>query len=43
MSRSLAAPRALPEVERLRMLYGMIDKISADLVKLTIEDIWLRH
>jgi hypothetical protein len=33
----------MPEVERLRMLYGMIDKISADLVKFTIEDIWLRH
>jgi hypothetical protein len=33
----------MPEVERLRMLYGMIDKISADLVKLTIEDIWLLH
>jgi hypothetical protein len=33
----------MPEVERLRMLYNMIDKIRADLVKLTIEDIWLRH
>jgi hypothetical protein len=26
----------MPEVERLRMLYNMIDKIRADLVKLTI-------
>jgi hypothetical protein len=24
----------------MRMLYGMIDKVGADLVKLTIEDIW---
>jgi hypothetical protein len=33
----------MPEVERMRMLYNMIDKIRADLVKRTVEDIWPRH
>jgi hypothetical protein len=32
----------MPEVERMRMLYNMFDKIRADLVKHTIEDIWPR-
>ena len=35
--------QSMPEVERMRMLYGMIDKIRADLVKLTVEDIWPRY
>jgi len=25
------------------MIYSMIDKVRADLLKLTIEDIWPRH
>jgi hypothetical protein len=25
------------------MLYNMIDKVRADMLKLTIEDIWPRH
>jgi hypothetical protein len=33
----------MPEVQRMRMLYNMIEKIRAALVKLTIEDIWPRH
>jgi hypothetical protein len=33
----------MPEVEKMRMLYNMIDKVRADLVKLTVEDIWPRH
>jgi hypothetical protein len=32
----------MPEVERMRMLYNMIDEVRADLLKLSIEDIWLR-
>jgi hypothetical protein len=36
-------PQGMPEVERMQMLYNMIDKVRADLVKLTIEDIWPRH
>jgi hypothetical protein len=33
----------MPEVERMRMIYSMIEKVRADLVKLTIDDIWPRH
>ena len=35
--------QGMPEVERMRMLYNMIDKVRADLLKFTIEDIWPRH
>jgi hypothetical protein len=30
----------MPEIQRMMMLYNMINKIGADLVKLTVEDIW---
>jgi hypothetical protein len=33
----------MPEVERMQMLNSMIEKVRADLVKLSIEDIWPRH
>jgi hypothetical protein len=33
----------MPEVDRKRMVCNMIHKVRADLVKLTVEDIWLRH
>jgi hypothetical protein len=35
--------QGMPEVQRMRMIYNMIEKIRADLVKLTVEDIWPRH
>jgi len=35
--------QGMPEVERMRMIYSMIDKVRADLLKFTIEDIWPRH
>jgi hypothetical protein len=35
--------QGMPEVERMRMIYSMIEKVRADLVKLTIDDIWPRH
>jgi hypothetical protein len=35
--------QSMEEVQRMRMIYNMIEKIRADLVKLTVEDIWPRH
>jgi hypothetical protein len=35
--------RGTQGVRRMRMLYNMIDKVRADLVKLTVQDIWPRH
>ena len=35
--------QGMPEVDRKRMVCNMIHKVCADLVKLTVEDIWLRH
>jgi hypothetical protein len=35
--------QGMPEVDRMRMVCNMIHKVRADLVKLTVEDIWLRH
>jgi hypothetical protein len=32
--------QGMPEVQRMRMLYNMIDKIRADQVKLTVGDVW---
>jgi hypothetical protein len=35
--------QGMEELKRMRMHYNMIDRIRADLVKLTVEDIWPRH
>jgi hypothetical protein len=35
--------QGMPEVQRMRIIHNMIEKIRTDLVKLTVEDIWPRH